>query len=118
MISSWSCPNVFCPFSASTPITLNGILLKRIVLPIGSSPFLNIFSTTVCPITTTLVAASTSWSVNILPSFIDSLRIFRYSGLTPCIEIGQLLFAKITWPLPFTCGDISVSVVFFSFSAL
>ena len=49
MISSWSCPNVFNPFGASVPITCSGILLNRMICPIGFSPEVKRLVTTVCP---------------------------------------------------------------------
>src|SRR5207244_6185995 len=37
IVSSWSWPDVLCPFRSSTPITVNGILLIRMISPTGSA---------------------------------------------------------------------------------
>ena len=54
-MSSWSLPMPFCPFSVKVPITVIGIVPKRMVLPMGFSPLVNNFFTTVCPMTQTLL---------------------------------------------------------------
>ena len=58
--SSWSCPQVVCPFGASTPTTRKGTARTRMAAPSGSSPGTKSLSTSVCPRTATLAALSSS----------------------------------------------------------
>src|SRR5678815_140297 len=84
---------------------LKGILLKRMILPTGSSDGSKIFSTTVCPTRQTLAAPFTSSLPKEVPDFKGQLRMVRKSGLTPCIVVGQFIEALITWPRLCTAGD-------------
>src|SRR5207302_7678750 len=83
MFSSWSCPIAAdVPFAVSSPTTLKGKLLMRIVCPIGSvGP--NRFFLTVSPITATFAAILTSSCENDVPSANGQLRISKYCGSVP-----------------------------------
>ncbi len=74
-VSSWSCPQLFAPFAASTPITLNGIAPMRMVAPTASSPSSKRLALTVVPITQTRAQARCSDSSKNLPSAMFQLRI-------------------------------------------
>ena len=110
MTSSMSDPNADCPFDSSTPTTLNGVFLIRILCPTGSSSG-NRLSTTVFPRTATLLLARTSRSVKNSPRATSQSRISRYSGQTPLICVLQLPLPPITCPDARTMGDTAVTSV-------
>ncbi len=87
-VSSWSCPMVEPPFDSSTPVTLNGRFLMRMILPIGSS-LPNRLVATVAPRTQTLLALRTSWSVKNCPRSMFQERISGQSVSAPWIEVDQ-----------------------------
>lgn len=77
MMSSWSIPMAFSPFSFSVPMTLNGMLPTRMIFPIGSSFSPKRFSTIVCPMRPTLAYFLTSSSVKLMPVAISYFLIWR-----------------------------------------
>ena len=81
-MSSWSAPNVFAPFAASTPTTCMGVLFTRSVCPTGSA-VPNSSRATVDPIRHTPDAPATSDGVNARPSATGQSRTSRNSGVVP-----------------------------------
>ncbi|MGA2258564.1 MAG: hypothetical protein ABSG53_28195 [Thermoguttaceae bacterium] len=71
MQSSWSWSIMFAPRRLKSPMTRNGTLRMRIVLPMGDSSSNN-SRFTVAPITQTRLLERTSSSVKKLPSFRSS----------------------------------------------
>src|SRR2546430_454181 len=77
------------PFAVSSPTTLKGKLLMRIVCPIGSvGP--NRFFLTVSPITATFAAIFTSSCEKEVPSAKGQLRMSKYCGSVPLRLVAQL----------------------------
>ena len=101
--SSWSCPQLLCPFRSSTPITVNGTSLTRTTWPTGS-PSPKTLAATVCPISATLAAPSRSSWVNQRPATTGHCRASSYQGVVPWIDVDQLVLPKTTWPPPRTDG--------------
>ena len=75
-VSSWSCPMLFWPLRASTPITVNGTPRTRITWSIGSSSP-NSSRATVCPSHTTLAEPDCSAASNRRPLSSDQSRTSR-----------------------------------------
>ena len=84
---SWSSPTMLAPFFSSTPMTWNGMLRMRIVLPRGLVVWKS-FATIVWPMTQTLAAEPMSRSVKKPPWRSGQLRTVRYSVPTPTISRG------------------------------
>src|SRR5207248_6900211 len=81
-MSSWSAPNVFAPFRASTPTTWRGTAFTRTVWPTGDwVP--NSSRAMVVPIRHTPADPATSWEVNARPSSTGQSRTVRKSGVVP-----------------------------------
>src|ERR1700748_2277230 len=89
-------------------MTVNGILLKRIICPTGFALAPKRLVTTVCPNRQTFADDLTSSSVNATPSCTCKVRMVRYSGETPCILVGQLLAPFMDWPEVLTSGEAAV----------
>src|SRR5437660_4515523 len=105
MMSSWSCPIAAdVPFAVSSPTTLKGKLLMRIVCPIGSvGP--NRFFLTVPPITAPFEAKFTPSSEKEVPPARAQLQMSKYCAPLPLGLVPQLSFPKPTCPQP---GDLGL----------
>src|SRR6266436_1669335 len=104
MVSSWSRPSSDNPLGCSAATTLQGRLLTRITLPIGSSTPKSC-SRTVRPMTHTSAARSTSSSENIAPSSTYQRLMSKYSGETPRYEVCQFWLPYTTCTGSSTLGE-------------
>ena len=92
------------PLRSSTPTTLKGTFLMRIVDP-TASPFGKRFWATVAPRTQTLLEVRTSTSVKKSPSATFQARMFGHSTPTPQTWVPQLSSPATTCALVRAPGE-------------
>ena len=92
------------PLLDSTPTTVNGWLLMRIISPTGSTSAPKSCSWTTEPSTATLDAVTTSTGAKKAPKVAGHNRISGRSTSVPCTCVPQFMLPATIWPRVLTPG--------------